>query len=105
MLSMFASMLGEQHAQLTGSRERLVNGLTKLQETNAAVDGMQQELNALQPTLQQKTASAEQLLAQVSAVAGNSWELPGLGDAGSTANELTSFGASQHLPVSKIKSY
>lgn len=71
MLSMFASMLGEQHAQLTGSRERLVNGLTKLQETNAAVDGMQQELNALQPTLQQKTASAEQLLAQVSAVAGH----------------------------------
>ena len=69
---MFASMLGEQHAQLIGSRERLVNGLTKLQETNTAVDGMQQELNALQPTLQQKTASAEQLLAQVSVVAGYS---------------------------------
>ena len=69
LLSMFASMLGEQHAQLTGFRERLVNGLTKLQDTNAAVDIMQQQLNALQPTLQQKTASAEQLLAQVSAVA------------------------------------
>ncbi|KAL3130871.1 hypothetical protein ABBQ38_000200 [Trebouxia sp. C0009 RCD-2024] len=65
LLSMFASMLGEQHAELTGSRERLVNGLTKLQDTNAAVDVMQQQLNALQPTLQQKTASAEQLLAQV----------------------------------------
>lgn len=62
---MFASMLNEQHAQLTGSRERLVNGLTKLHDTNAAVDIMQQQLNALQPTLQQKTASAEQLLAQV----------------------------------------
>lgn len=68
MLSMFASMLGEQHAQLTGSRERLANGLNKLHETNAAVDVMQQELNALQPTLQQKTASAEQLLAQVRVV-------------------------------------
>lgn len=72
MLSMFASMLGEQHTQLTGSRERLLNGLTKLHETNAAVDVMQQELNALQPTLQQKTASAEQLLVQVSAVVGQS---------------------------------
>ena len=71
MLSMFASMLGERHTQLTGSRERLVNGLTKLHETNAAVDGMQQQLNALQPTLQQKTASAEQLLVQVSALAGH----------------------------------
>lgn len=65
MLSMFASMLGEQHTQLMASRERLVNGLNKLRETNAAVDVMQQELTALQPTLQQKTVSAEQLLAQV----------------------------------------
>ena len=67
MLALFSSMLGEQHSQLTASRERLLVGLTKLQETNTAVDAMQQELTALQPTLQQKTASAEQLLAQVGA--------------------------------------
>ena len=66
MLALFTTMLGEQHSQLTASRGRLVNGLTKLQETNTAVDAMQRELTALQPTLQQKTASAEQLLAQVS---------------------------------------
>lgn len=65
MLALFSSMLGEQHSQLTASRERLINGLNKLHGTNSAVDGMQQELTALQPTLQQKTASAEQLLAQV----------------------------------------
>lgn len=65
MLSLFSKMLGEQHGQLTSSRERLLNGLAKLNETNAAVDGMQQQLTLLQPTLQQKTASAEQLLAQV----------------------------------------
>ncbi len=65
MLALFNSMLGEQHSQLTASRERLINGLNKLHETNSAVDVMQQELTALQPTLQQKTASAEQLLAQV----------------------------------------
>jgi len=65
MLALFSSMLGEQHSQLTASRERLINGLSKLHETNSAVDVMQQELTALQPTLQQKTASAEQLLAQV----------------------------------------
>lgn len=74
LLSMFASMLGEQHAELTGSRERLVNGLTKLQDTNAAVDVMQQQLNALQPTLQQKTASAEQLLAQVRVYLHCAWQ-------------------------------
>ena len=65
MLNLFSSLLGEQHSQLTTSRERLLNGLTKLHDTNAAVDGMQKELTALQPTLQQKTASAELLLAQV----------------------------------------
>ena len=65
MLGLFSKMLEEQHSQLTGSRERLLNGLAKLNDTNAAVDGMQQQLNLLQPTLVQKTASAEQLLAQV----------------------------------------
>ena len=65
MLALFSSLLGEQHSQLTTSRERLLNGLNKLHETNSAVDGMQKELTALQPTLQQKTASAELLLAQV----------------------------------------
>ena len=65
MLGLFSKMLGEQHSQLTGSRERLLNGLAKLNDTNAAVDGMQQQLNLLQPTLVQKTTSAEQLLAQV----------------------------------------
>lgn len=65
MLGLFSKMLGEQHSQLTASRERLLNGLAKLNDTNAAVDGMQQQLNLLQPTLVQKTASAEQLLAQV----------------------------------------
>ncbi|DBA83803.1 TPA: hypothetical protein ACH3X1_006326, partial [Trebouxia sp. C0004] len=65
MLALLSSMLGEQHSQLTASRERLIHGLNKLHETNSAVDAMQQELTALQPNLQQKTASAEQLLAQV----------------------------------------
>ena len=65
MLALFSSTLNEPQGQLTMSRERLLNRLNKLQETNAAVDGMQKELTALQPTLQLKTASAEQLLAQV----------------------------------------
>jgi len=75
MLALFSSMLGEQHSQLTASRERLINGLNKLHETNSAVDAMQQELTALQPTLQQKTASAEQLLAQVGEAACTSSQL------------------------------
>lgn len=71
MLALFSSMLGEQHSQLTASRERLINGLNKLHETNSAVDAMQQELTALQ----QKTASAEQLLAQVGEAACTSSQL------------------------------
>jgi dynein heavy chain len=50
---------------MTAARDRLLNGLAKLQETNITVDAMQKELAALQPVLAQKTADTQQLLLQV----------------------------------------
>ena len=46
-------------------RDRLLNGLQKLQDTNVTVDKMQRELNELQPILAKKTLDTEQLLVQV----------------------------------------
>ena len=41
-------------------------GLTKLLETNAIVDTMQEELTALEPVLKRKTIETEQLLEKLS---------------------------------------
>lgn len=47
------------------ARDRLLNGLDKLQETNTVVDRMQRELNELQPVLAEKTVDTQKLLVQV----------------------------------------
>eukprot|EP00967_Tisochrysis_lutea_P098188 scaffold144806_cov19-Tisochrysis_lutea.AAC.6 len=49
------------------ARDRLLNGLAKLQETNIVVDRMQTELNELQPVLAEKTKDTQRLLVQVGA--------------------------------------
>lgn len=50
------------------ARDRLLNGLAKLQETNVVVDRMQHELSELQPILADKTRDTQRLLAQVCTV-------------------------------------
>ena len=47
------------------ARERLLNGLAKLHETNVVVDHMQRELSALQPVLVEKAQATQRLLGQV----------------------------------------
>jgi hypothetical protein len=47
------------------ARDRLLNGLRKLQETNTLVEGMRGELAALQPVLASKAAATAELLARV----------------------------------------
>jgi len=47
------------------ARDRLLNGLAKLQETNIVVDRMQRELSELQPILAEKTKDTQRLLTQV----------------------------------------
>ena len=47
------------------ARDRLLNGLYKLNETNSLVDGMKAELALLQPVLEAKSQATAELLAQV----------------------------------------
>lgn len=47
------------------ARDRLLNGLAKLQETNVVVDKMQRELEELAPVLAAKTVDTTRLLAEV----------------------------------------
>lgn len=58
-------MLDNARAELGGNRRRLLDGIAKLAETNAAVDAMQTQLSGLQPLLQEKTAATTALLKQV----------------------------------------
>jgi len=47
------------------AKERLLNGLHKLNETNALVDGMKDQLAKLAPVLEAKSKSTSELLAKV----------------------------------------
>lgn len=49
------------------ARDRLLNGLYKLNETNKMVDGMKIELADLQPELEAKSKATAELLIKVSA--------------------------------------
>ncbi|XP_078448652.1 dynein axonemal heavy chain 6 [Lampetra planeri] len=62
LINLYLSMLGEKRSQLTNSRDRIKNGLTKLLETNELVDKLQLELSALEPVLKQKSEDVEALM-------------------------------------------
>ena len=55
LISLYTSLLAEKRTEYGEARDRLLNGLNKLQETNAVVDTMQAQLNQLQPVLEEKT--------------------------------------------------
>jgi len=59
----FSGWRGTQ--EMAMARDRLLNGLAKLQETNIVVDRMQRELSELQPILAEKTKDTQRLLTQV----------------------------------------
>jgi dynein heavy chain len=65
-IKLYGSLHAAKGAELFGARDRLLGGIHKLQDTNAAVDKMQQQLNSLQPLLAEKTEVTEKLLVQVS---------------------------------------
>ena len=54
LISLYTSLLAEKKTEYGEARDRLLNGLNKLQETNAVVDAMQAQLNQLQPVLEEK---------------------------------------------------
>ena len=59
LLELYKGLLkGQRHA--TGeARERLLNGLAKLSETNEQVEQMRAELSALQPVIDEKTQARQ----------------------------------------------
>ncbi len=65
LIHLYTSLLSSKRQEMALARDRLLNGLSKLQETNVVVDKMQRELNELQPVLAAKTADTQTLLVQV----------------------------------------
>eukprot|EP00958_Prasinococcus_capsulatus_P007761 scaffold712_cov404-Prasinococcus_capsulatus_cf.AAC.19 len=62
LIGLYLSLLVEKRKELGAARDRLVNGLTKLQETTKVVDAMQEELNRLTPVLESKSRETAELL-------------------------------------------
>ncbi|KAJ9522811.1 hypothetical protein QJQ45_019799, partial [Haematococcus lacustris] len=67
LIHLYISLLRGKRQDMALARDRLLNGLSKLQETNVVVDKMQRELNELQPVLAAKTVDTQRLLIQVEA--------------------------------------
>lgn len=53
--------------ELSVARDRLLNGLYKLNETNQVVDGMKAQLAELAPVIESKTQATAELLVKVAA--------------------------------------
>ncbi|XRB21521.1 dynein axonemal heavy chain [Pseudoscourfieldia marina] len=66
LISLYQQQLAMKREEYGVARDRLLNGLQKLAETNDVVDTMQTELNDLQPILKEKSAATEVLKEQVS---------------------------------------
>lgn len=62
LINLYVSMLSEKRKELGASRDRLKNGLNKLQETNELVANMQVELQLLGPELKLKAQDTEELM-------------------------------------------
>ena len=65
LINLYIGLLAEKREELGLARDRLLNGLMKLDETNSVVDAMKVELGALQPVLEEKSAATAVLLEQV----------------------------------------
>ena len=62
-------------SQLVQARDKIKNGLTKLQETNELIDRMKIELTALEPELLQKSEDAEILMEKLAVDQANADEV------------------------------
>ena len=65
MIELYRTMLKEKREELGTSQKRLSVGVTKLEETNAIVEGLQIELTALQPVLKKKAEEASAMIVVV----------------------------------------
>ncbi|KAJ3267030.1 Dynein heavy chain 6, axonemal [Chytriomyces hyalinus] len=65
LINLYTSMLQEKRKELGSARDRLRNGLHKLEETNELVAHMQIELEELGPELKQKASDVEVLMVKI----------------------------------------
>lgn len=65
LINLYTAMLQEKRKELGSSRDRLKNGLSKLEETNVLVANMQITLEQLGPELKQKASDTEQLMVKI----------------------------------------
>ncbi|KAG1670781.1 hypothetical protein FOA52_014009, partial [Chlamydomonas sp. UWO 241] len=67
LINLYLQLLREKREEYMVARDRLLNGLDKLSQTNSMVDGMKAELADLQPTLESKSKATAELLVKVAA--------------------------------------
>lgn len=67
LITLYLQLLNEKREEFSEARDRLLNGLQKLTETNALVDNMKLELADLQPVLEAKSKATAELLKKVAA--------------------------------------
>lgn len=60
LIELYKGLLKGQRSATGDARERLLNGLAKLGETNEQVEQMRGELSALQPVIQEKSQARPQ---------------------------------------------
>jgi len=65
LIGLYMSELGDLQGRVVEKSDQMSVGVTKLNETNAVVDGLREELKALEPVLEQKSVEAEAMLKQV----------------------------------------
>jgi dynein heavy chain, axonemal len=65
LINLYSGMLGGLQGEVDKKMERMTIGVRKLDETNAMVEGLKEDLKALEPVLVEKSAAAEKLLKQV----------------------------------------
>lgn len=65
LINLYIAMLAEKRAELGSGRDRLKNGLSKLEETNDLVAKMQLELESLGPELKIRAQDVEELMVKI----------------------------------------
>ncbi|XRB20985.1 dynein heavy chain [Pseudoscourfieldia marina] len=65
LINLYVQLLAEKREEYTEARDRLLNGLMKLNETNEVVDTLRDEITRMQPILAEKAEATAVLLVQV----------------------------------------
>jgi dynein heavy chain, axonemal len=65
LINLYIALLKDKREEFGLARDRLLNGLNKLNETNVLVDSMKSDLAELQPILEQKSKATADLLIKV----------------------------------------